>query len=298
MYYLLFIYLPILILAIILSEVFVYKTKNNIRIYPSFGRLLYFGSIFIYLTSLLAYILSNQTSFIASLIMIIISFIFLFFSISLLVKHYVVNQDSIVKSFLFFKKKYDYKDFLLVYSVNRIVAISIDKGRELFSINIIYNNINSFLDSYSSFIKDSKIESKSNVVRSNKLVLTFGFWFGLIGFISLALAIISIIPNIFKAGVPLFASCIFWILAVISLGFSLYCYLYYFFNYLIIESDQVIIHRPFHLKKIYSCNDLLITGNYFLYKLITKDNKVVFFFLINLCDNYPIIFKSIPSKSN
>lgn len=111
MYYLLFIYLPILILAIILSEVFVYKTMNDIRIYPSFGRLLYFGSIFIYLTSLLVYILSNQTSFIASLIMIIISFIFLIFSISLLTKHFVVNQDNIVKSFLFFKKKYDYKDF-------------------------------------------------------------------------------------------------------------------------------------------------------------------------------------------
>ena len=221
MYYVLFIYLPILILAIILSEVFVYKTKNDIRIYPSFGRLLYFGSIFIYLASLLVYILSNQTSFVASLIMIIISFIFLIFSISLLVKHFVVNQDNIVKSFLFFKKKYDYKDFLLVYSPNRIVAISIDKGRELFSINIVYNNINSFLDSYSSFIKDSKIESKSNVVRSNKLVLTFGFWFGLIGFISLALAIISIIPNIFEKEVPLFASCIFWILAVISLGFSI-----------------------------------------------------------------------------
>lgn len=291
MWYLIFIYVGFLALTITISEIYVHKTKESIRYQPIFGRALYFCSLFSWSGALLSYVLSDQSFWLGIAIFIPISFVFLIFSLLLFFSNCKIQKSSLIKNRFFIKREYEYKDFVIVYSAGRIVAASNKTGKELFTFTSFHTNVEAFLESYANSVETRKINLESKVVRANKVTAYSGFWTGLLGIAILALAIISAIPNLFELPVPLYATIIFWLCSILTLGFSLYCYLNYFFHYLAIDNGNIIIHKPFHFKKTYDHRNLHIEENYYMLKIKDESNTAVFVLLKNFTENFIVLYK-------
>ena len=291
MWYLLFIYLGILILVTVITEIYLKKTKNYVRYNLIFGRALYITSFFSWLGALLSYALSNQSVWLGIVIFIPISFVFLLFSILLFFSHYKINKHIIIKKIFFFKREYKYEDFAISYSAGRIVATSSKTGKELFAFTSFHTNVEPFLESYANAVQTRKINLESKVVRANKITAYFGLWTGFLGLVILGLAIISIIPNLFELPVPLFASIIFWVLSALVLIFSIYCWLNYLFHYLVIDNGNIIVHKPFNIQKTFDHRNLHIKENHYMVKLTDDNERLIFLFFKNLTENFSILHK-------
>lgn len=291
MWYLLFIYLGILILVTVLTEIYLKKTKKYVRYNLIFGRALYIASFFPWLGALLSYTLSNQSVLLGIAILIPISFVFLLFSILLFFTHYKINKHIIIKKIFFFKREYKYEDFVISYSAGRIVATSSKTGKELFAFTSFHTNVEPFLESYANSAQSRKINLESKIVRANKITAYFGLWTAFLGLAILVLAIISIIPNLFELPVPLFASIIFWVLSILVLFFSIYFWLNYLFHYLVIDNGNIIVHKPFNVQKTFDHRNLHIKENHYIIKLTDNNEKLVFLFFKNLTENFSILHK-------
>ncbi len=291
MWYLIFTFLGLNIGCSVLSEIFFYKTKEDIRYQVIFARALYLCSLFSWLGALLSYALSNQSVWLGIAIFIPISFVFLLFSILLFFSHYKINKHIIIKKIFFFKREYKYEDFAISYSAGRIVATSSKTGKELFAFTSFHTNVEPFLESYANAVQTRKINLESKVVRANKITAYFGLWTGFLGLVILGLAIISIIPNLFELPVPLFASIIFWILSTLVLIFSIYCWLNYLFHYLVIDNGNIIVHKPFSVQKTFDHRNLHIKENHYMVKLTDDNERIIFIFFKNLTENFSILYK-------
>lgn len=296
MWLLIFIYLLFLVLVIIISEIYLHRTKGSIRYQPIFGRALYFCSLFSWVGALLTYTLSNQSFWLGVAILIPLSFVFFLFSLLLFFTYYEINSNSLIKRILFIKKEYKYEDFAIFYSVGRIVATSSKTGKELFAFTSFHTNVELFLKAYVASVQTKEIDLESKVVRSNKIIAYFGLWIGILGLGTLALGITFIIPNLFGQPIPLGLTIIFWILAILELSFSIYCWLSYLFHYLVIDNGNIIVHKPFLPKKTYDHRNLHLECNYYMMKLKDEKNKVVFIIIMNFTENFFILFDYLDKK--
>ena len=290
MWYLLFIYLGIWILTILIAETYLKKTKEYIRYNPIFGRALYFCSVFSWVVALLTYALSNRSFWLGIAILIPLSFLFLLFSLLLFFNHYEINKNSLVKSVVFIKKEFKYEDFVVSYSAGRIVATFSKTGKELFAFTSFHTNVESFLKSYANSVQTRKINLESKVIKANKITAYFGLWTGFLGLAILALAVISIIPNLFELSVPLYAAVVFWALSILVLSFSIYFWLNYLFHYLVIDNGNIIIHKPLHIKKTFDHRNLHIKENLYMIKLNDENGKIAFVFFKNFTENFAVLY--------
>lgn len=291
MWYLLFIYLGILIIAITITEIYLRKTKEYIRYNPIFGRALYFCSLFSWMAALLTYTLSNQSFWLGIAILVPLSFFFFLLSLLLLFTHYEINKDSLVKSVLLIKKEYQYEDFAISYSAGRIVATSRKTGKELFAFTSFHTNVEALLEAYANSVQTRKINLESKVVKANKITAYFGLWTGFLGLAILALAVVSTIPSLFELPVPLYATIVFWILSILVLSFSLYCWLNYLFHYLVIDNGNILIHKPFHIKKTFDHRNLHIKDNSYMIILNDNNGRPIFVFFKNFTENFTVLYK-------
>lgn len=298
MWYILFIFLAFLIAGIILSEIGLFKTKDYIRYSPPFGCLLYFGSLFTWITALLTYVLSNQTFWLGIAIFIPISFVFFLFAIVLFFTCYKIQKHSIRKRILFCKKEYRYEDFALTYAPGRIVATSATTGKEYFSFTSFHTNVDVFLEAYSNSVQTKKINLDGKIVRANKTVASFGLWIGVLGLFTLAMAIISLIPDLFGQPTPIAVQIMIWVLVFPILGAASYCWLYYAFHYLEIENGNIIIHKPFCFKKAYDHRKLYIEDKYYMMKLKDESNRTVFVLFFNFSENALVLYKYLKRRDS
>lgn len=290
MWYLLFIYLGFLILIATITEIYLKKTKKHIRYNLVFGHALYLVSFFSWAGALLTYALSNQSFWLGIAVLIPLSFLFFVFSSLLFFIHYEINKNSIVKSVLFIKREYKYEDFAISYSAGRIVATSSKTGKELFAFTSFHTNVELFLESYANSVQTRKINLESKIIRANKITAYCGLWTGFLGLAVLALAIVSVIPNLFE--IPTSTEIvIFWALSILILGFSIYCWLNYLLHYLVINNGNIIVHKPFHAKKAFDYRNLHIEENLYMVKLIDDDERLIFLFFKNFTENFTVLYK-------
>lgn len=75
------------------------------------------------------------------------------------------------------------------------------------------------------------------------------------------------------------------------LSFSIYCLLNYLFHYLVVDNGNIIIHKPFHIRKTFVHHNLHIKENHYIVKLIDDNERLIFLFFKNFTENFAILYK-------
>ena len=208
------------------------------------------------------------------------------FPLYMLIKYFTFKielyEDSFeIRNFLFKKKKYDYKDVILVQLYTALI-IQDNNGNELYRLSDIFGNTSLLYTHYISYFKENKCEltkSASSKIKCAPRVKITGFIFLFLGIILVFPSVVTILEKDYVSFSILF---IFTVIIVIT-GF-IFLWYYYFWN-IQVNDDSFYINSLFFKKKIEfnSCYMVPITTTKIDFIDINTSKKIysIFIHLLN-----------------